>query len=98
MLIRCDGRGPVFYSQRHIRALLDDDACRDLARRDAAIADPAAPPYVLMGEDEARRLGDRVEVVLLSEGSGPQGKQRTALTTPRRGAAPAGDTAADPGS
>ena len=91
--------GAVFYSQRHIRVLLDDDdACRDVARRDAAIADPAAPPYVLMGEAEARRLGDRVEIVLLSEGTGPQGKQRTALTTPRRGVAPAGDTAAEPGS
>lgn len=77
--------GAVFYSQRHVRELLDDDACRDPARRDQAILDPAAPPYVLMGEDEAKRLGERVDVVLLSEGTGPQGRQRTALVTPRSG-------------
>ena len=76
--------GAVFYSHRHIRELVDEDLCRDVAARDAAIADPTAPPYVLMGEDEARRLGERVEVVLLSEGTGPQGRQRMALTAPRR--------------
>lgn len=76
--------GAVFYSQRHIRELLDEDACRDVSRREAAIADATAPPYVLMGEDEARRLGDRVNVLLLSEGTGPQGRQRMALTSPRR--------------
>jgi 4-amino-4-deoxy-L-arabinose transferase-like glycosyltransferase len=81
--------GAVFYSQRHIRELLDEDACRDASRRAAAIADPTVPPYVLMGEDEAQRLADRVDVVLLSEGTGPQGRQRTALVTPRRGASPA---------
>ena len=79
--------GAVFYSHRHIRELVDEDACRDVARRDAAIADPAAPAYVLVGEDEATRLGDRVDVLLLSEGTGPQGRQRMALTAPRRDAA-----------
>jgi 4-amino-4-deoxy-L-arabinose transferase-like glycosyltransferase len=80
--------GAVFYSHRHIRELVEEDSCRDVAARDAAIADPTAPPYVLMGEDEARRLGARVEVVLLSEGTGPQGRQRMALAAPRRDAAP----------
>ncbi|MBM4242217.1 MAG: phospholipid carrier-dependent glycosyltransferase [Deltaproteobacteria bacterium] len=91
--------GAVFYSHRHIRALLGDDACRDASARAEAITDPKAPPYVLMGEDEATRLGDRVEVVLLSDGTGPQGRQRMALASPRRGAAaPASgdDAPADP--
>jgi hypothetical protein len=79
--------GAVFYSQRHIRELLEEDACRDVARRDAAIGATTTPRYVLMGEDEALRLGDRVDVLLLSEGTGPQGRQRMALTTPRREAA-----------
>jgi hypothetical protein len=52
------------------------------------------PPYVLMGEDEAKRLGDRVDVLLLSEGTGPQGRQRTALATPRGSASAAGAAAA----
>ena len=77
--------GAVFYAQRHVPVLLDEDGCKDPARRQATLAAAGTPPYVLLWEDEAARAGDRVEVLLHSVGTGPKGRARMALAVPARG-------------
>lgn len=89
--------GAVFYAQRHLPVLLDEDGCKDPAQRRAVLTAPATPPYVLLWEDEAARAGDHVEVLVHSEGTGPKGRARMALAVPARGdAAPAAAQPAAP--
>jgi 4-amino-4-deoxy-L-arabinose transferase-like glycosyltransferase len=76
--------GAVFYAQRHVPVLLDEEGCADPTRRRATLASPDAPPYVLLWEDEAVRAGDHVDVLVHSEGTGPKGRARMALATPTR--------------
>jgi len=76
--------GAVFYAQRHLPELLDEEGCADPTRRQATLAAPETPPFVLLWEDEALRVGDHVEVLAHSVGTGPKGRARLALAVPTR--------------
>jgi len=74
--------GAVFYAQRHLPMLLDEERCRDAALRQTTIAAADTPPYLLLWEDEAERAGSQLEVLLYSTGTGPKGRTRMALARP----------------
>lgn len=80
--------GAVFYNRRHIPVVLDDEAeCRDPAARARALAAPG-PKYLLLWEEDAKRHGDPVEVLLRSSGTGPKGRSSLVLAR-RASSAPA---------
>jgi hypothetical protein len=84
--------GAIFYADRHVPPLLDEDGCKDPARRDAVLVAPRTP-YLLLWEDDAERAGARLDVLVRSSGTGTQGRDRMVLAAPA-GRAPQG-TAAD---
>jgi 4-amino-4-deoxy-L-arabinose transferase-like glycosyltransferase len=84
---RCDDTAPAAsHCRDHIRELLAEEACRDPAKRLAALRDPNAPRLVLLWEDETDGVLADVETVMTSEGTGPKGRSRMLLVTPRAAA------------
>jgi 4-amino-4-deoxy-L-arabinose transferase-like glycosyltransferase len=75
--------GAVYYSGRHVPALLTASQCRDEDARRAALAAPTAPRYLLLWEDEAERSASLIDVLLYSTGRGPKGRTRMVLASPR---------------
>jgi len=76
--------GAVFYSEGHIRPFRGRlDRPPRAPRSEAQAARHAVRErYVLLWEDDARRLGDHLQVLLTSSGTGPKGRARLVLATP----------------
>jgi hypothetical protein len=81
--------GAVFYAERHVPLLLDEDECKDPARRAAALAAPRTP-YLLLWEDDAERAAAQLQVLLRSTGTGTQGRARMVLAAPVGAVPPSG--------
>jgi len=76
--------GAVFYAERHVPLLLDEDECKDPAKRAATLAAPRTP-YLLLWEEDAERAGAQLRILVRSTGTGTQGRDRMVLAAPAGG-------------